>query len=465
MGSHCSSGFCGGYGFMGGSLTFCAMLPMRSIPMRVIWLAGMNDGQFPRTERPPGFSLMNGARRRGDRSLRDEDRYLFLEALMAAEDRFCISYNGQNNRDNSTIPPSVLVAELNDYVTNNFVQADGMTPAFVIVRHRLQGFCSLYFDNTDSEHLFSYDRESCQAAEARRLSGRSSHQFIQEPLPLDSSSIRRIDLPQLRRFLANPAAAFLDQRLGVSPFNPAEEPEESEPFLLDALSRYTISQELVSRILKGADFDECLAAARSRGVLPPLSAGKAAFDVVWEKSRQFAMTLEPCLGSPLEALTITFSTEQLQLHAVLENCQSGTLTRWRCAGMKGKDRLSIWLDHLLLNIARTDGYPLQSMMITSDSTLELPPIDHAEEILTDLLDLYSEGMKQPLPFFPETSWAFLKGGQQKAEACWMGDTRRGFHGECENQSMAICFGSREPWGEDFCTLAERIYGPLIAVMK
>jgi exodeoxyribonuclease V gamma subunit len=458
------SGSGGGYGFMGGSITFCAMLPMRSIPMRVVWLAGMNDGEFPRTERPPGFSLMNGARRRGDRSLRDEDRYLFLEALMAAEERFCISYNGQSDRDNSCVPPSVLVAELTDYVTNGFVQSDGITPASVLTRHRLQGFSPHYFDNADPAHLFSYDRETCQAVEAGRLSGRSRRLFIGEPLPLDSTPIRQIELQQLRRFLANPAAAFLEQRLRVTPFNPAEEPDESEPFSLDNLSRYSLSQELVGRLLKGALYDDCLAAARSRGVLPPLSAGKAAFDAVWEKSRQFAAALEPQLGSPLEPLVISFAGDNVQLHGVLENCRSGTHLRWRCAGMKGKDRLAVWLDHLLLNISGADGYPLQSMMMASDTILELPPLENAAGILSDLLTLYCEGMTRPLRFFPETSWAFLNAGQPKAERAWQGDQHMGLPGERDNQAVKFCFGGEEPWGEEFNALAERIYGPLVAVI-
>ena len=452
----------GGYGFMGGSITFCAMLPMRSIPMRVVWLAGMNDGQFPRTERPPGFSLMNGARRRGDRSLRDEDRYLFLEALMAAEDRFCISYTGQNDRDNSTMPPSVLVSELLDYVSKGFAGPDGTTPASVLTRHRLQGFSPQYFDGHDPQ-LFSYDRETCHALEARRSSGRFHRKFIHEPLPIDGTL--QIDLQQLRRFLANPSAAFLEQRLHIKPFNPAEEPEDSEPFSLDALSRYSISQELVCRQLQGGQYDDCLAATRSRGALPPLAAGKAAFDAVWERSRQFTATLEPQLGAPLEPLTLAFAHGKAQLHAVLENCQSSVHVRWRCAGMKGKDRLALWLDHLLLNIARADGYPLQSMLIASDSVLELPPIDHAAEILSDLLDLYCEGMTRPLPFFPETSWMLVHSGQTKAEAAWQGDQWRSFPGERDNQAIMFCFGGEEPWGEEFSRLAERVYGPLLAAVK
>ncbi|MHB8123676.1 MAG: exodeoxyribonuclease V subunit gamma [Desulfuromonadaceae bacterium] len=454
-----------GYGFMGGAITFCAMLPMRSIPMRVVWLAGMNDGQFPRTERPPGFSLMNGARKRGDRSVRDEDRYLFLEALMAAEDRFCISYKGQSDRDNSTLPPSVLVAELLDYTAKGFVGADGISAASVITRHRLQGFSPHYFDDHDPAHLFSYDRESCQAVEARRLSGRSNRLFIDEPLAVDADHILQIDLRQLARFLANPAAAFLEQRLRVIPFNPAEEADDSEPFSLDALSRYTLSQDLVSQILKGELYDASLSAARSRGVLPPLSAGNAAFDTTWEKSRQFAATLEPQLGSPLEPLAITFAADGVQLHALLENCREGIHMRWRCAGMKGKDRLALWLDHLLLNVARVDGYPLHSMMVANGTALELPPLEHAAAILSDLLELYREGMKRPLRFFPETSWHLLHGGQQKAETSWRGDQRLGLPGEGNNQAVALCFGGEEPWGEELSTLAERIYGPLVAAIE
>ncbi len=455
----------GGYGFMGGSITFCAMLPMRSIPMRVLWLAGMNDGEFPRTETPPGFSLMNGPRKRGDRSVRDEDRYLFLEALMAAEDCLCISYNGQNSRDNSAIPPSILVTELLDYVTNGFVGPDGVTPAAVLVRHRLQGFSPLYFNGSDPAHYFSYDRESCLALEAGRINGLSGREFLRQPLPFDRTVPREINLQSLARFLANPCAAFLEQRLRVTPLNRADEPDDTEPFALDSLSRYSLSQELIGQLLNGADFDSCLAAARSRGVLPPLSTGRAVFEPAWEVSRQFTETIKPHLGTPLESLSVQFTHGTLSLTAVIENCRSGTHLRWRCAGLKGKDRLSIWLEHLLLNVAQAVGYPVHSRMIASDSVLELLPVERAADILADLMELYCEGMQRPLRFFPETSWAISAGEQQKAESSWFGDQRRSLPGECDNQAVSLCFGREEPWGEELQALAERVYGPLIAAVK
>ena len=63
-----------------------------------------------------GFDLIARHPRRGDRSLRDEDRYLFLESILSARECLYISYLGQSIQDNSEIPPSVLVSELLDYI-------------------------------------------------------------------------------------------------------------------------------------------------------------------------------------------------------------------------------------------------------------------------------------------------------------------------------------------------------------
>lgn len=452
----------GGYGFMGGAITFCAMLPMRSIPMRVVWLAGMNDGQFPRTSSQPGFSLMSGARRRGDRSLRDEDRYLFLEALMSAEERLCISYNGQSDRDNSVIPPSVLVAELQDYVNRGFVCRDKDVAPEILRRQRLQGFSSAYFEAGHDSRLFSYDRESCHAIEARRLSGRTQHAFVTGMIP-EASQTKRIDIQQLRRFLANPSAAFLEHRMKISPFNPAEEPEEREPFTVDGLPGYSLSQELVSSILDGTSRESCFSAARSRGILPPLAAGKAAFDAAWNKCSLFAAAVAPRLGEQLERLTVALEMNGFEFSGVLDGINSGTHLRWRCAGMKGRDRLSIWLDHLLLNILTPTGYPRESVMIASDLIMRLPPVENADVILTDLMKLYAEGMQRPLQFFPQTSWDFLTENIGKAEKSWLGEERIGIPGESSDPAVSICFRDLELFGEEFCLLAERVYAPLKAV--
>ena len=109
-----------GHGFLTGGLTFCAMLPMRSIPFRVIGLLGMNDDVYPRQARSLGFDLMAKKPKPGDRSRRIDDRYLFLEAILSAREKLHISYVGQSIQDNSIRPPSVLVSELLDTIDEGF---------------------------------------------------------------------------------------------------------------------------------------------------------------------------------------------------------------------------------------------------------------------------------------------------------------------------------------------------------
>ena len=108
--------------FMSGKVNFCTFLPMRSIPFRHIFLLGMNDGEFPKKEVELGFDLMkNGYQFRGDRSDREDGRYMFLETLLSAKDSLYISYIGRSVQDKTELNPSVIVSELENYLTRTFV--------------------------------------------------------------------------------------------------------------------------------------------------------------------------------------------------------------------------------------------------------------------------------------------------------------------------------------------------------
>ncbi len=111
-----------------GTVTFCGMVPARGIPFEVVCLVGMNDGAFPRVQRTPSFDLMREASRPGDRSRRQDDRSLFLEALLAARRVLYVSYVGQHVRENSPLPPSVVVSEILDYIERGFVGPDLARP-------------------------------------------------------------------------------------------------------------------------------------------------------------------------------------------------------------------------------------------------------------------------------------------------------------------------------------------------
>ena len=113
----------------------------RIFPAGVVCVAGMNDGVFPRSPSTPSFDVVAAGRaRRGDRDVRREDRFAFLEALLAARRCFIVTYAGRGLRDDAPIPPSVLVDELKDYLQRRFPGETFET------RHPLQPFSLRYFE-------------------------------------------------------------------------------------------------------------------------------------------------------------------------------------------------------------------------------------------------------------------------------------------------------------------------------
>ena len=98
--------------FLAGRVNFATLMPMRAIPFRYVCLLGMNDGDYPRSRPPVDFDLMGKDYRPGDRSRREDDRYLFLEALLSAREQLYISWVGRSIKDNVVRPASVLVAQL-----------------------------------------------------------------------------------------------------------------------------------------------------------------------------------------------------------------------------------------------------------------------------------------------------------------------------------------------------------------
>ncbi|MGV8644043.1 hypothetical protein ACV35T_31765, partial [Pseudomonas aeruginosa] len=61
----------------------------------------------PRQQSPLDFDLMRNDYRPGDRSRREDDRYLLLEALLSAREQLYVSWVGRSIRDNGERPPSV----------------------------------------------------------------------------------------------------------------------------------------------------------------------------------------------------------------------------------------------------------------------------------------------------------------------------------------------------------------------
>ena len=96
---------------VGGDMAMGGFKPMRAIPCRVLAVMGLHDSAFPRRTRAPAWDLLAASPRRGDRDPVREDRQLFLDALLAADDRVIVTATARNIRSNKDEPLSACVDE------------------------------------------------------------------------------------------------------------------------------------------------------------------------------------------------------------------------------------------------------------------------------------------------------------------------------------------------------------------
>jgi len=456
-----------GLGFMTGGVTFCAMLPMRSIPFRVVALVGMNDGAFPRQARPPGFDLIARNPRRGDRSIRDEDRYLFLESILSARDTLYVSYVGQSIRDNAEIPPSVLVSEFIDAVDRGYSAGEGVSAEErLVTKHRLQAFSRAYFDGGST--LFSYSEENCAALLHRRAEPWEAAEFLRTPLAPPAAEWLDIPLARLLRFFDNPARFFVVNRLGIRIEDAAAPLEEREPFGVDGLTAYGLKQELLEIILAGGEPRELLPVARCRGILPPARHGEAVFAAAVEEAAAFSAKIAGKIAGnpPLAPLDFSLVVGDCRLSGRLDRIWPGRMIRYRCARMKALDQVRSWIEHLVLNAIRREGYPRETELLMADGSRTYAGVEDPAGVLATLLDLYREGLTAPLRFFPASAMEYGRKQEwdlERARKKWADGYA--FAGEGDDPYFRLCFGGTDPFTADFERVAQALLAPLLRHMS
>jgi len=473
-----------GRGFISTGVTFCTLLPMRSIPFKVVYLLGLNDGEFPRTHIRPGFDLMEKKKKICDWSKRLEDRYLFLESLLSARENLIISYNGQSLKDNSTEPPSVLVSELTDYLDQAFILENGASlTEHVLVKHPLQPFSLNYFK--EDSKLFSYSPENCRASETLLNKNMKEKPFIEQQMPdtfseTDPGTAIHVPLRKLAAFFYNTSEYLMRDRLNILLASPEQTRQKThEPFDLDALESYIIKSDLLSGISDSQKLDQVLKSTLASGRLPHGKIGESELRMLEREILEFAHISAPYLvGGKNESHDVEIVLNRdfnVSVQGKLVDLYPAGQLFYRCAKLKTKDLLKGWIHHIILNSNAGFGPVRETRVLGTDRQIGFQRLDseQAREILSDLILCVRQGSQFPLPFLPESSFAYAKeiltgtGTEQDAlnaaEKKWFS----GFYytGEQENVYHQACFGNEFPGSEEFKKTALMVYSPLIENMR
>jgi exodeoxyribonuclease V gamma subunit len=286
---------------------------------------------------------------------------------------------------------------------------------------------------------------------------------------------KTVTLKNLQSFYHNPCRFFVEKRLEFKLPEDTDLLQEEEPFSVDGLEAYHCKQEVLDAIFDKKSRSQLLAVWKGSGQLPPGPAGSLVANDLFAKARPVETKIQKAIGQAQRTpRRFDLSAGKFKLEGQLLVFPGVGLVHYRAAKVerksKGAAHLSLWIEHLLLQLTGWDG-PKRSYLIGEDESWTFNEVTNAEEILCDLLDVYLKGLAAPLPFFPKTSFVYALGpGPRSAKSpeelaleAWEGNEDDEFgEGEMEDPYFNLCFRNHsDPLGEEFQRLADQVVKPLV----
>ncbi len=430
--------------FLTGRVNFCTLMPMRAIPFKVLCLLGMNDGDYPRNQQAQSFDLMSqrGQYRPGDRSRRQDDQYLFLEAILSAREQLYISWVGRSIRDNSERPPSVLISQLREVLAQSwrFAEHNDLLEALTL-EHPLQPFSADYVASGRDPRLFTYAQEWFAAPKNHHLPAQ---------VVTSETGILSLSLGSLAQFLRSPVKAYCQQTLKFGFDQEQLTSEDNEPFAFEALQRLQLSEQLLAGLLQDPPaalenyFDQQARNFAQQGLLPLAGfAPRAYADLMqpvqktWQRY-QALLSLWPNTLAAIKLQLPTFEVAagvSLQLTGELPSLRTNSSDAHALVflstqslkvdkSLKHANLLGYWVQHLAACAA--DLTP-QTLILSADTQLQFTALSatDARGQLSDLVTAYYLGMQTPLPLAAKTAFVWLESEPEKArvkaQTCYEGD--------------------------------------------
>ncbi|MFZ2176347.1 MAG: exodeoxyribonuclease V subunit gamma, partial [Rhodococcus sp. (in: high G+C Gram-positive bacteria)] len=429
--------------FRTGELTVCTMVPMRSVPHRVVVLLGLDDEVFPRGVSVDGDDVLARNPLLGERDSRSEDRQLLLDAVMSASEKLLLFYTGADPVTGSTRPPAIPLSELLDAVA---ATVGGDSVGNVVTRHPLQPFDARNFSTA---RPFSFDRAALAGARAAQRPPAAERAFLSGPLP--SADREAVDLADLVAFLVHPTQAFLRQRLGLRVPGEDEDIADALEVAPGPLTRWDLGQRMLVARLSGVDLADFRAAEWRRGTLPPYKLGENVLGGI-----EHAVEALVAAGSQVHvgrAETVDVDVDLgsgRRLTGTVGGVHGTVIARTTFSRLAAKHRLEAWAQLLAVAASGCEG---EWTAVTTGrgsysrptwrSTLTVPEDPLAQ--LIRLVELRDEGLDRPLPVATGATATYAE--------------RRSRGSSVEDAFEA----ARKEWGSEFGDSKDRhiayLYGP------
>jgi exodeoxyribonuclease V gamma subunit len=377
--------------FASGGITFCSLIPMRSIPFKVVALLGLGFDKFPRKESPINFNIMQAEHRKGDRNIKDNDKHLFLETILSAKEYLYISYIGKNTKDNSLLPPSAIVDELIDYIASGMedlaTSVETLIRESFVIQHPLHNFTEQPLDT------YNY-----LAANDKGIKKVNSH-IDQVALNL---IFEEVSIRELVNFFKNPFEYYHNKVLNIYYREEHVLLPETEHFELDGLQKWQIKQDLL--FLDQGDLDNYIQRGIKKGELPLKNMSRTLLSDLYASIESTKQLVEKSIDDQDErAIQIDIEIDGVRIVGEIDKVFGDRMIMISLSKYNDKYKLEAYIKYLL---AIASDIEVDSYLI-SDFDKRVYVIDKfavskedAQEKLTELIAAYLQGLQAPFMFHP-----------------------------------------------------------------
>ena len=396
--------------FRTGTLTVCTMVPMRSVPHRVVCLVGLDDGVFPRLNIPDGDDALAREPMTGERDIRSEDRQLLLDAVCAATETLVITYTGNDEHTGQSRPPAVPLAELLDALDQTT-----STPLRerILTRHPLQPF-----DRKNvtpgalgvSGKPFTFDPTALAAAQAATGPRCAPTAFVTELLPAPPAS--DVTLADLLEFFKDPVKGFFRVLDFTLPWE-VDGIEDAMPVEINPLEAWVVGDRMLHDMLRGMGLRVAMNAEWRRGTLPPLRLGWRKAEAIGQTAAQLASIAAGQQRVPAQAHDVAVDVGGgRRVAGTVNRVFENRIVAVSYSRLAPKHKLQAWISLVALSAANPDGdWTAICVGRGSKDTIEVcsfrtPP--DALAVLRDLVTIFDAGRREPLPLPLKTSYAWAE---------------------------------------------------------
>lgn len=359
-----------------GNVTVSAPVPVRGIPFKVICFLGLDNDAFPREDYFMGFDLLGVEYQEGDRNKKETDKYLFLDTVLSAREKLYLSFIGQNVKDNTEIPPSIVVDTLLEYVGCGSI----------LSRHPLYGFSSQYNMNADDRH-FTF------------LYGEKTTGF--NPKEPDPKEFDEISVYSFVKFFEHPPKWYFNNILGIYHEEDEQTLPETELFGLGHLEKWHIRNDLIHA--KDENIQSYIEKSIKEGNLPLKNLGRLVSDEILEDISDIkSIYLSLTESKEEKPVLIDFNIENVRFTGTIEGV-FGDMFITLAFSDRPVHKVRAYLRTLMLC---AQGEISSSKIIEKKGKVKEMPVMKPEESKTEikkLLSYFIKGTQAPLKFTVEST--------------------------------------------------------------